>query len=360
MGKLRLGIIGTGAFVEECHLPGLQSHGNANVIVLCGRDYDRTRLLADRFGVPDVMRDYRELCSRDDIDAVTIASRNVDHASQAIAAIKGNKHVFCEKPLATSVKDAEEMVASAKSTNKICQVAFTYRYLYGIQFLKRLVSQGDIGKPHYVRIQYDTWQGLASGFRVGFRDRMELAGGGVLFDVGSHCFDLARYLLGPIAIVSGFTTHVPRSCPDSHTGLLTEVETDDIAGALFQYRDGVRGQVFVSRVTPSLGPKGFVEIIGRDGALRAMLSRGSVDLVQRSSPQNSMWEEVPLPDAAALDGKPHCLGLMMRSFVDACGTGRLDEGIDASFSDGLSAQKAVAAVAESAKNPGWVEVEGWE
>jgi hypothetical protein len=50
---------------------------------------------------------------------------------------------------------------------------------------------------------------------------------------------------------------------------------------------------------------------------------------------------------------------MMRSFVDACGTGRLDEGIDASFSDGLSAQKAVAAVAESARNPGWVEVEGW-
>jgi predicted dehydrogenase len=357
MRKLRVGIIGTGAFVEECHLPGIQSHDNAEVIVLCGRDHKRARALADRFGVADVVTDYRDLCVRDDIDAITVASRNVDHAPHVLAAIRGEKHVFCEKPLATSLQDAAKMVAMASVTNKVYQVGFTYRYLYGVQLLRRLVFKGDIGQPHYVRIQYDTWQGLGAGFRVGFREKLELSGGGVLFDVASHGFDLARFLQGAISTLTGFTSLVPRRCPDSRTGILTDVETDDMAAAFFHFRNGVKGQLFVSRVTPSLGPKGLIEIIGRDGALRAMLSRGSIDLLQRSCPSKPEWEEIPLPEGAR-DGKPHCLGLMMRSFVDACHRGRLDEDVDASFEDGYASQQAVAAVSESATLSGWVQVEG--
>ena len=86
MAKVRLGIIGTGEFAEVCHLPGLRSHPQAEVIALCGRTYERARSLADRFSVPDVHTDYIELCRRDDLDAVTIVTPNAFHAEQAIAA----------------------------------------------------------------------------------------------------------------------------------------------------------------------------------------------------------------------------------------------------------------------------------
>ncbi len=80
MTKLRVAVVGTGAFAEACHIPGVQSHPYAEVIALCGHRYDRTRLLAERMNVPAVYIDYEELCARADIDAVTIATPNVVHA----------------------------------------------------------------------------------------------------------------------------------------------------------------------------------------------------------------------------------------------------------------------------------------
>ena len=71
MKKIRVGVIGTGAFAETCHVPGLQSHPQAEVIVLCGRNYARTHEMAQRLNVPEVTTDFEELCARTDIDAVT-------------------------------------------------------------------------------------------------------------------------------------------------------------------------------------------------------------------------------------------------------------------------------------------------
>ncbi|MFO0733536.1 MAG: Gfo/Idh/MocA family oxidoreductase [Nitrospiraceae bacterium] len=350
---LRVGIIGTGDFVEACHIPELKAHPRVEIVALCGRDLQRTRLLATRHGIAEAMTDYHQLCARPDVDAITIASRNIDHVSHAIAALHGRKHVFCEKPLATTVADAKRMASLAGEIPGIHQVAFTYRYLYGVRRLRQLVRQGEIGVPHYIRLQYDTWQGLEQGFQIGFRDKMELAGGGVLFDVGSHLIDLAAHLFGPIDQIAGLTVSVPRHALDSRSGETLQVETDDMATALLTFKNGVRGQISISRVSPSVGSKSWVEVIGERGALRALLSRGSVDVLQRSQPSRPTWEEVSLPDAAS-DGKPHCLGLMMRSFVEACCRGELDLEVDASFQDGLLAQEAMAAVELSGRRQEWV------
>ena len=77
--KLRLGVIGTGAFAEVCHIPGLQSHPRADIVAICGRRMDHARALAGKFGIPDVHTDHEELCGRADLDAVTIATPNVVH-----------------------------------------------------------------------------------------------------------------------------------------------------------------------------------------------------------------------------------------------------------------------------------------
>ena len=306
--------------------------------------------MAERWQVPQITTDYEELCARPDIDAVTIASSDDFHARQAQAALKAGKHVFCEKPLGTTLDEAVTMLHSATRTSCIHQVAFTFRYLYGVQELKRRLLRGDIGQPHYIRLRHESWEGLHPDFKATFRDKLKRAGGGVLYNVGSHLFDLARYLGRQIESVTGFTTFLPRQCPDKTSGDLTYIETDDLAASWFVCADGIRGEWFASRVTPFLNEKASLEVIGRNGALRASLSRGFRDTLHISRQNNPEWESLPLPPAAS-DGRPHCLPRMMQSYVTACLRGGLDESIDASFHDGMMAQQAINAVEIATRHP---------
>ena len=353
--RIRVAVLGTGSFAEACHLPGLQSHPRAEVRAIYGRRKDRAQHLADRFNIPIVSTDYEELCKRSDIDAVTIVTPNVFHAQQTCLALASGKHVFCEKPLAMSIAEAYEMVRVAEASGKIHQIAFTYRYLYGVRELRRRVYQGDIGVPHYVRAHYDCWDGLQPNYSVGFRDKLDLAGGGVLYDVGPHLFDLVTFVLGPIEMITGFSKMIPRHPVHAAPVIQGEIETDDLASAWFIHENGVRGQWFGSRVSPTLAERSFLEVIGDEGALRASLSRGGVDMLRISTPSKPTWDDLCLPDKAD-DESPHCLGAMMRSFIDACLCGKLDGNIDASFYDGLAAQKGIAAVEESMLHMSWVRL----
>ena len=354
--KLRVGVIGTGGFAEICHIPGLQSHPAAEVVAVCGRRPGAARALADRFGIRWAMDDYHELCAHPEIDAVTIVTANVAHASQAIEALRHGKHVFCEKPLAMTVAEAREMTRVAADSGKVHQVAFTFRYNYGVRALRRRVAAGDIGMPFFARIQFDRWDGLAPGWTAGWREKKEFAGEGMLFDMGVHLFDIHRHVLGPISSVIGYNDVIPRQVPDRLTGVMTPVETDDLTNAWMRHPNGMRGQFFLSRVTPPFGLPGFLEVVGTEGALKATLSRGGEDVIKVSSPTSSEWQDLPLPPEAA-DGQPHALGLMMRSVVDACLRGELDSTVDASFHDGLAAQLAMSALVESQETGSWTRLD---
>jgi predicted dehydrogenase len=354
--KLRVGVIGTGAFAEICHIPGLLSHPAAEVVTVCGRRLEAARSLADKFGIPNATDDFHSLCADPDIDAVTIASANVVHAAQAIDALNHGKHVFCEKPLAMTAAEAHEMAAIAKASGKIHQVAFTFRYNYGLRELRRRIAAGDIGQPFFARIQYDRWEGLAKGWTSSWREKKEFAGAGMLFDLGSHLFDITHHVLGPIESVIGYTHVVPREAPNKMTGEMAAVETDDMVNAWIRHSNGIRGQFFISRVTPPFAQLGYLEIVGPQGALKAALSRGGVDYLKVSSPDDPDWLDLALPPDAS-DGKPHALGMMMRSFVDACLRGGLNTEVDASFDDGLAAQLAMSALLESEVSDRWTHLD---
>jgi len=353
--KLRFGVIGAGGFAEVCHIPGLQSHPHAEVVALCGRRYDHARAMADRLGVPDVHTDYRELCARDDLDGVTITTPNAVHAEQAAAAFRNGKHVFCEKPLGMDVAQVREMVAVAEASGKVHQVAFTFRYTYCIQELRRRVAAGELGAPYQLRLRFDGWGGMNPEWKIGWREKQHLAGGGMLYDMGSHLFDTARFVLGPIETATGYTHNVPRERVFAVTGEVSNVETDDIAAASFIHECGVRGEWFMSRITPPHTENAYLEVVGPEGALLASMSRGNNERLRISRPSAPAWEEVPLPEAA-YDGKPHALGIMMRSFVDACQRGHLDGDVDADFREGLAAQQGLAAVQQAFTGPRWVRL----
>lgn len=354
--KLRLGVIGTGAFAEACHLPGLLSHPSAEVVTVCGRHLEAARSLAGKFGIRRATDDFHAVCADPDIDAITIVTANVAHAQPAIEALKHGKHVFCEKPLAMTAAEAREMTRIAAASGKVHQVGFTFRYNYGLRDLRKRIAAGCIGRPYFARIQYDRWDGLSPGWTMSWRDRKETAGAGVLFALGSHLFDITRHVLGPIDSVIGYTHLIPRKAPDCVTGEIATVETDDLVNAWFRHANGIRGQFFVSRVTPPFAQIGYLEIVGEQGALKAALSRGTVDFIKASSPTAPDWRDLPLPPEAT-DGRPHALGLMMRSFVDACLAGKINPDTDASLDDGLAAQLAMSALLESEKSDRWTRLD---
>ncbi len=343
---LRIGVIGTGAFAQQCHLPGLQTHPQAKVVAIAGRRPERLQSLAAQFDIPTVYTDYHELCARTDLDAITIVTSNSEHAAQATAGLASGKHVFCEKPLATTVIQAQQMVRAAELSGKVHQVAFTYRYLYGLQELRRRIQRGEIGEPYHLRAQHNSWDGLL------------FKGSGVLHDVGSHLFDLARFLFGPLQSVTGLYRHLPQIHYDrkGQRAKSPAQATDDLATAWFTHKCGVQGQWHVNRVAPSYGGKAHIEVIGREGALRASLSRGSIDTLQIVRPPSSQWEELPLPTEARNES-PSALAIMMRSFVNACLRGKLDPDIDASFHDGLAVQLAIDAVETASSRLPWIPVE---
>jgi predicted dehydrogenase len=107
---------------------------------------------------------------------------------------------------------------------------------------------------------------------------------------------------------------------------------------------------------PSYGGKAHIEVIGEKGALRASLSRGSIDTLHIVHPPSTRWKSLPLP-AEAHTEFPSALGIMMRSFVNACLRGKLNPEIDASFHDGLAVQLAIDAVETASARLPWIPVE---
>lgn len=351
--KLRCGVIGTGNFADVCHIPELKAYPQAEVVAICG-GRARAEALAQKHGIPEVHEDYRVLCARSDIDAVTIATRTVDHKAQAIAAFNQGKHVFCEKPLGLDLREAREMTHAAHASGRVHHVGFVFRYNFGVRELRRRVASGDIGQPFLLRVQYDNWDGLKADWRAGWIDQRAPAGAGVLFHLGTHLFDLAAHVLGPIDSAVGFTHLVPRTRHDA-AGTAIAVETDDLFSAWTRSANGAHGQIFVSRTTPSFTQNGHLEVIGTRGALKAALSRGAWDYLKSSRPEAPDWVEVPLAPAAA-DKTPHSLGFMMRSFVDACVRGASNPDVDGTFDEGLAAQHAMAAILESETQRRWVDL----
>lgn len=338
--KLRLGVIGAGAFAQACHVPGLMSHPQAEVVMICGRERTRTQSVATRFGIPSITVDPAELCACEQVDAITICTPNEAHSRHALLALHHGKHVFCEKPLSLSVRDATEMASVARASGVVHQVGFTFRHLFGVQDLQRRIKEGEVGEPFLLRAHHE--YSLRSVAGADWSRRREVAGGGVLHDTGSHLFDVARFILGPITAIRA----------DLQSAGRPGVEADDVATVGFRCASGAHGQWFASRLTPARRPN-FIQVIGSEGALEALISRGGFDALSRST--GSGWEDVGLPDEAG-DGRPHALDRMMRSFVDACLQGRLCDGA-ASFDDGLAVQRLIAAAEEAAGTGGWVQLD---
>lgn len=194
MKKLGIGIIGSGAIAQSCHMPGYASvPDKCEILAVADADPGTAKKAAEKFGVPHIFNDYRELLALPEIDAVSIATPNAFHKQPTVDALKAGKHVLCEKPMAMNGEECREMIRAQKESGKILQIALQWRFGGSIRFMKDFIDKGHMGEIYYARAMALRRRGVP-GWGV-FIDK-EKQGGGPLIDIGVHILDITLHLMG--------------------------------------------------------------------------------------------------------------------------------------------------------------------
>lgn len=271
---LRVGVIGLG-FAGTTHLDAFTSLPGAQVVALAGQEEPRLHELGATRGVPDLYRDWQDLVARDDLDIVSIGVPNHLHHPIAIAALESGKHVFCEKPLATTGALAQEMVDAALANNRVLEIAFNHRRRADVRYLAEYLAANDIGRVYHARASWRRRAGIP-GIGSWFTNRT-MAGGGPMIDLGSHVLDIVLHLLAEprvttaSAVAYGELGRLGRggSTWSNTTGGTQTFEVEDFASALLRLDTGASIHLEASWASYSADDEDIsVELLGSTGGVR--------------------------------------------------------------------------------------------
>ncbi len=197
--KLRCAVIGTGA-IGINHLTSLTTCSRAAAVAISESHPQRAREVSERFKIPRIYSDYRELLEHPDIDAVIVAVPNHLHAPVAIEALNARKHVLLEKPMATSFKEAVRILETAKKMKRTLMVGLHFRFNRHTQMAKMLIDRGDLGEIYHARCFWLRRNGIP---RIGsWFTQKQYAGGGCTYDIACHMLDTGLHLLKDFEVTS--------------------------------------------------------------------------------------------------------------------------------------------------------------
>jgi predicted dehydrogenase len=265
--KVRVGIIGTSWWVDLMYVPSLHNYPGAEVAAVCGRNSERAAEIAMKFGGARVFTDYREMIAAGGIDAVVIAVPDDLHREMTIAALDAGLHVLCEKPLANSLADADEMLSRAEVAGVKHMVLFTWRWQPHWRYVKHLVDTGYIGRPLRARFAFISGaafqEGSSGQWRYDGRRATGAAG-----DLGSHMIDFAHWYLGGVtAVLADLPILIDQSAKTEHP----PQPVNDACLMILEMQSGARAEIDVSRVSFLADQviRLSVQLFGDQGAIEA-------------------------------------------------------------------------------------------
>jgi predicted dehydrogenase len=355
----------------------------AYMSVICGRDAAKVAEAAGRMGWQEHTTDWRALIDRDDIDLIDICTPGDTHAEIALAALAAGKHVLCEKPLANTVAQAQEMAAAAtaaRSSGVRAMCGFNYRRVPAVTLMRQLVAAGRIGDIRHVRAAYLQDWIVDPQFPLVWRLQRDKAGSGALGDIGAHIVDLTQYVTGQsITGVSAITeTFVrERPLPAGSSGLAATgtggagtgaVTVDDAALFLARFDGGAVATYEATRFATGHKNGLRVELNGSAGSVAFDFERmNELEFYDRAAPGTEqgftriLVTEPDHPYMAAWWPPGHPIGYEhsftheMRDLLAAIGKG---EDPSPSFTDALQVQLVLDAVERSAaRDSAWTRVE---
>lgn len=276
MNAIKTAIFSTG-FMGRVHLEALRRTEFVDAVAVAGRTIEAARRLGAGFSVPTFTADYREILRDPSIDAVHVCTPNALHFSMARDALLAGKHVMCEKPLAITVPEAQELTTLAVRQGVRNAICHNIRFYPMVQQMRSMRESGELGEILVVQgtyfqdwLLYDTdWN-----WRV---DAQAAGTSRVMADVGSHWFDLAEHITGlrVTSLCSDLQTfHQTRKKPKQAVEtfankllgpqdyLETPVDTEDFGAVLFRMGPRARGSATVSQVSAGRKNRLVIEICG--------------------------------------------------------------------------------------------------
>jgi predicted dehydrogenase len=236
--------------------------------VVAGRTEAKVKEAAERLGWEEYATRWEDVIARKDIDIIDICTPGDSHMPIAIAAAQASKHILCEKPLANTLADAEQMWKAAAKAGVIHMLCHNYRRCPAVALAKQLIDAGKIGKIYHYRGTYLQDWIVDPAFPRVWRLVKSRAGSGSLGDILSHTMDLSRYLVGEPVEVNGLleTFITERPLPDD-PGKKGPVDVDDAALSLVRYDNGAVGYLEGTRFATGRKNYNRFEINGAKGSI---------------------------------------------------------------------------------------------
>lgn len=285
---VRFGIVGFGAFAERAIAPAINATPGATLVALQKRSSETARAKAKECGVRLAFATVEEMVAHPDVDAVFIVSANAAHCAETIAAASAGKHVLVEKPMAVSVREAEEMIDVCARHNVRLMVAHMIRFSPLARRMREIIRSGRLGPLVSARADF-IYDGRLSQ-RKWLRDRA-VAGGGPVFDVGVHCLDTLRFVLDDeVESVHAALDPIP-----------TAHRTEESAQLVLRFRRGTLGSIFCSYAAPVRRKE--IEILGMNGRMTSeeftmggITARLRIDTSRDSQPATPVEEVIEVPN----------------------------------------------------------------
>ncbi len=283
--SLNIGLVGSG-FMGQAHADAYRRAGmlyrDLPRIPKLHAIADQNEALAEsarqKLGFQKAYGDWRRLVEDPEIHVVDITTPNHLHVDVALAAIGAGKHVYCEKPLAVQVEDAQRMAAAAGKAGVHTMVAFNNLKTPAALVAKQIIERGEIGEPVRFRGRFDQGFFNDPALPWSWRCSRELAGTGALGDLGAHAVSVAQFLMGDVSEVTAQsqTFFQERPMPDFDAGYGSKlganakrraVENEDQVQALVRFASGAAGVIEASRICAGRVFGVFWEVSGTEGTL---------------------------------------------------------------------------------------------
>ncbi len=253
MDKVRLGMVGCGWGASALYAPFFRYLENGELVAVMDIDEERARAVQQQTGAPKVYRELEVLLADAGIDAVLIFTPPFAHAEQVALAAQAGKHVYCEKPMARTVAEADTMIAACHKYGVKLQIGFMKRFNPSFRLAKRLIEEGQLGEVFEMRAVWDNARARTS--RANYR-HSALAGGGFMQEDGSHPLDVCRWWMGDVEEVSAYVMVVAAN----------RFDNEDVGMVMMKHRNGALSSLHITMLTHRTGEESY-EVFGTQGTL---------------------------------------------------------------------------------------------
>ncbi len=244
MKIIKVGLVGAGNIANR-HIESYLTLPGVEITAICDINPERLKITGDKFGIEKRYNSLSEMLSNEELDAADVCVWNCNHAECTIEALNAGLHVICEKPMAYSSKEAEEMKAAAQKNGKLLMIAFCMRFSAQDKVVRDFIDNGYLGEIYYVKSTFLRRHGNPGGW---FSNK-KLSGGGPVIDLGVHVIDHLRFLMGnpnPVSVFAstysklnnrpGIKTGVAWKPHDTAEDEICDVE--DLATTLIKFDNG--------------------------------------------------------------------------------------------------------------------------